>query len=1116
MIRGHGLSTVPVTDFTRRGTGALKLESLTCGRMGVTIKDRQTVFAALLEFVQMSKCGIQTLIVAAILSPITASLHADDKVDFARDVRPILSDACFQCHGPDQTQRKADLRLDTREGAFGESNGSVPVVAGKADESEVYLRIASNDPAMLMPPPKSGKKLSTKQIELIKAWIDQGARWNSHWAFEAPQRPKMPKIQRADWVRNSIDELIVARLEREGLSPSPEADRTTLLRRLSLDLIGLPPTIAEVDAFLGDKSDKAYENAVDRLLASPHYGERWARIWLDAARYADSDGYEKDKSRQVWAYRDWVINAFNRNLPYDRFVVEQIAGDLLPQATQDQRVATGFLRNSMINEEGGVDPEQFRMEAMFDRMDAIGKGILGLTIQCAQCHSHKFDPLTQEEYYRMFAYLNNSHEGNIAAYTASEFVQRSEIIRQIKTIEEDLKHQAPDWPERLARWEASVANNQPEWTIVQSAEDDPSGGQKMYRLADGSYLCQGYAPTKHDVVVNITTKVQNITAFRLEQLNDPNLPLGGPGRSIKGTAALTEFKVKVKPVGKPDPAEWVKFVKATSDVNPVEKLLDPIYNDKTDKKRVTGPVEFAIDGKDETAWGIDIGPGRRNKPCKAVFVAEKPISFAEGTEIEFHLVQNHGGWNSDDNQNHNLGRFRLSVTSASDPVADPMPVDVRATLAASPSERTSAQVSSLFSFWRTTVPEWQPANEKIEDLWKQHPEGSSQLVLSERADVRMTHMLQRGDFLKPMAAVGPGVPAFLHSLPDGAPATRLAFAEWLADRKSPTTARSFVNRVWQTYFGTGLVSTSEDLGSQSEIPSHPELLDWLAVEFMEPSSAAQSGSRAQEPSGATPPGPPFLRGGDSSWDIKRLHRLIVNSATYRQSSKVTPELHAKDPFNRLLARGPRLRVDAEIVRDVALAACGLLDPTVGGPSVFPPAPDFLFLPPASYGPKTWGTDKGSGQFRRALYTFRYRSIPYPALQAFDAPNGDFSCVRRSRSNTPLQALTSLNEPIFLECARALARRTLREAEAGDSERVVYAFRCCVARPPTANESAALLKLLARQTQRFSDGKHNPWELAAADPEHPPELPAATTPAQLAAWTAVSRVLLNLDETITKE
>jgi hypothetical protein len=1063
-----------------------------------------------------------------VASSIAGPTRADEKIDFARDIRPILSDACFLCHGPDDGQRKADLRLDTRDGALGNRDEGAPFVPGKPDDSEAWVRITATDPTMLMPPPKSGKKLSAKQIELIRAWIEQGAKWNSHWAFEAPSRPALPKLKEAGWVKNSIDAFILVRLEHEGLRPSPEADRTTLLRRLSLDLVGLPPTIAEVNAFLADQSERAYENAVDRLLASPQYGERWARIWLDAARYADSDGYEKDKSRQVWAYRDWVINAFNQNLPYDRFIVEQIAGDLLPEATPDQVMATGFLRNSMINEEGGVDPEQFRMEAMFDRMDAIGKGVLGLTIQCAQCHSHKFDPLTQEEYYRMFAFLNNSYESNVAAYTPGEQMLRADIFRQIREIEAALQHEAPDWPERMARWEESVAGNQPEWTIIQSSEDDPSGGQKMYRLKDGSYLCQGYAPTKHDVVINVTTPVQNITAFRLEQLNDPNLPLGGPGRSIKGTAALTEFKVSVKPLGKPDKGEFVKFVKATADANPTEKPLDSIYDDKSGKNRVTGPVEFAIDGKNETAWGIDIGPGRRNKPCKAVFVAEKPISFEEGVEIEVHLVQNHGGWNSDDNQNHNLGRFRLAVTSAPDPVADPLPADVRASLAVPRELRTPAQTAALVSYWRTTVAEWQEANAKIDELWKQHPEGSSQLVLSERSEPRSTQMLERGDFLKPAGPVTPGVPAFLHPLPEGAPATRLAFAQWLADRKSPTTARSFVNRVWQTYFGTGLVSTSEDLGSQSETPSHPELLDWLAVEFMEPMDhpPLRKGGLGGVGSfvDSTPPGPPLRRGGSDAstskrsdaWDIKRLHRLIVMSATYRQSSKVTSELHVRDPFNRLLARGPRIRVDAEVVRDVALAASGLLDPTVGGPSVFPTAPDFLFAPPASYGPKTWNTDTGSGRFRRALYTFRYRSVPYPALQAFDAPNGDFSCVRRTRSNTPLQALTSLNEPIFLECARGLAQQTFRDGGATDAERVIYAFRRCLARPPSEKESATLLALLTKEVERFADGKRNPWELAAADPEHPPELPAGTTPAQLAAWTAVSRVLLNLDETITKE
>jgi mono/diheme cytochrome c family protein len=1022
---------------------------------------------------------------------------AAEAVDFHRDILPILSENCFACHGPDPEHRKADLRLDTKEGALGD-HGSVAFVPGKPDESEAFLRLTTDDAELRMPPAKSGKKLTARQIELVRVWIEQGAHWSTHWAFEPPARPPIPAVAGDAALRNGIDNFVVARLEKEGLRPAREADRATLIRRLGLDLLGLPPSVAEVDAFLADKDPRAYENLVDRLLASPHYGERWGRLWLDAARYADSDGYEKDKPRFAWAYRDWVVNSFNRDLPYDRFLIEQVAGDLLDDPTQDQRVATGFLRNSMINEEGGVDPEQFRMEAMFDRMDAIGKGILGLTIQCAQCHTHKYDPLTQEEYYRMFAFLNNSHEANIAVYTPAEQMRRADLFRQIREIEADLQHRSPDWPARMAQWEETARSDQPEWTVIQAAEDDTSGGQKMYRMKDGSYLCQGYAPTRHTVTVSATTRVPNVTAIRLEQLNDPNLPLTGPGRSIRGTSALTEIKVKVYPAGKPDQSKGVKITKATADVNPPEKPLDELFDDRSGKIRVTGPIEFAIDGKNETAWTIDPGPGRRNRPRQAVFQLESPVGFAEGTVFEVQLVQNHGGWNSDDNQNYNLGRFRLSVTAAPGAVADQLSAEVRAALAVPRPERSPAQIGALFSYWRTTVAEWAEANARIEELWRQHPEGASQLVLSERAELRPTYLLSRGDFLKPANVVTAGVPAFLHPFPEGAPMNRLGFARWLADRQSPTTARSLVNRVWQAYFGTGLVSTSEDLGLQSETPSHPQLLDWLAVEFMEPKDTSAGAGDAK------------------GWSLKRLHRLIVTSATYRQSSNVSAELFARDPLNRLLARGARVRVDAEIVRDIALAASGLLDPTLGGPSVHPPAPAFLFLPPASYGPKTWEEDTDSNRYRRALYTFRFRSVPYPPLQNFDAPNGDFSCVRRSRSNTPLQALTSLNEPVFLECARALGQKALREGGATDDARLGYAFRRCLARQPSPRETAALRKLLDRQMLRFGDGKENPWDLAAADPTQPPELPAGTTPSQLAAFTAVARVLLNLDETITKE
>jgi hypothetical protein len=493
-----------------------------------------------------------------------------------------------------------------------------------------------------------------------------------------------------------------------------------------------------------------------------------------------------------------------------------------------------------------------------------------------------------------------------------------------------------------------------------------------------------------------------------------------------------------------------------------------------------------LDRNDETAWTTDNGPGRRNVPRKAVFTLEKPLALAGGAKLKFRLTQNHGGWNSDDNQNYNLGRFRFGVTSAEGAKADPLPAAVRKVFASPIDQRSPAQLAAIFAYWRTTVPEWKEANDQIEELWKQHPEGTSQYTLAARDEHRQSFVLARGDFLKPTTPVQPGTPGVLHPLNVENP-TRLDLARWLVDERSPTAARAIVNRVWQTYFGTGLVSTSEDFGLQSEAPSHPELLDWLAVEFME-----------------------------QGWSLKKLHTLIVSSATYRQSSKVSPELLARDPNNRLLARGPRFRMEGEAVRDIALAASGLLNPKLAGPPVYPPAPDFLFVPPASYGPKVWNEEKGPDRYRRAIYTFRFRSVPHPVLQTFDAPNGEFACVRRVRSNTPLQALAALNEPLFLECARALAWKTLQDGGQTDAERLAYAFRRCTARVPDEKESAALLALLTKQTERFSQEGAKPWDLAANDPASPPALPDGVTPAQAAAWTAVSRVLLNLDETITKE
>jgi hypothetical protein len=897
-------------------------------------------------------------------------------------------------------------------------------------------------------------------------------------------RAPLPKVANPGWVRNPIDSFILAKLDSEKLQPSREADRTTLLRRLSLDLIGLPPTPEEIDSFLDDKAPDAYQKQVDRLLRSPHYGEKWARTWLDAARYADSDGFEKDKQRSVWFYRDWVINALNRDLPYNEFIIDQIAGDLLPHPTQDQIVATGFLRNSMVNEEGGVDPEQFRMEAMFDRMEAIGKGILGVTIQCAQCHNHKYDPIKQEDYYRMLSFLNSTHESNIAVYTPAEQMKRADIFRQIREIEGGLQHQNSDWEDRMAKWESQVGVGQPQWAVIKPEVDDISnGGQKYILQKDGSFLAAGYAPTKHSVKMTVKTDLQNITAFRLELLNDPNLPLNGPGRALDGTCALTEFEAEAAPATEAAKSVKIKFAKATADFNPPEEPLAAIFYDKTPRRRVTGPIDFAIDGKEETAWGIDAGPGRRNQPRNAVFLVEKPIANPQGTILTIHLKQYHGGWNSDDNQSNNLGRMRLSITTTPGATADPLPAGVRAILAVPRDRRTPEQVRTVFSYWRTTVPEWKATNAQIEALWAQYPEGAAQLVLQARTDPRETHILTRGDFLKPAALVTPGVPDFLNPLPSSGEPTRLTFAKWLVDPKTPTTARSIANRIWQAYFGTGIVATSENFGTQCEPPSHPELLDWLSVELME-----------------------------NGWSLKKLQRLIVTSATYRQSSSVTPEAYARDPYNLLLARGPRFRVDAEIVRDIELEASGLLNAKVGGPSVYPPAPDFLFQPPASYGPKNWFEEKGENRYRRALYTFRYRSVPYPMLQMFDAPNGDSSCVRRSRSNTPLQALTTLNEPLSIEAARALALKTLRDGGKTDTERLTYAFRRCVARKPSDAETHELLGFLEKQTVRLRDGWIDTWSLTG----EPPKLPEGATPVQLGAWTALSRVLLNLDETITKD
>ncbi|MEO8352060.1 MAG: PSD1 and planctomycete cytochrome C domain-containing protein [Chthoniobacteraceae bacterium] len=997
-----------------------------------------------------------------------------EKIDYGQDVQPILSENCFKCHGFDDKTRDSGRRLDTRAGALKDIDGIRAIVPGKLKESDFWERIHSTDRDEVMPPPKEHKKLTERQIAVMDRWIEQGAKYDVHWAFKTPVKPSVPRIADAPGL-SPIDAFVRERLQKEGLAPAPEADRATLLRRVSLDLTGLPPTLAETDAFVADASPDAYEKVVDRLLASPRYGERWARWWLDAARYADSDGYEKDLPRQEWAWRDWVIRSLNDDLPWNDFVIAQIAGDLLPNATQDQKVATGFLRNSMVSEEGAIIAEQYRMEEMVDRMDAIGKSVLGLTIQCAQCHSHKFDPLTHTEYYQMLACLNNTYEAKSRIYTPEQLATIARLTQGIDAETAQLETATPDWEKRVADW---LAGTKTEWSVLHPSESIVPGGLAHPNvLADGSVLTVGFRPTKAELVT--TTDLppgQRITGLRFEALTHGDLAFGGPGRSVNGLFEVSEMKVEVARADAPEQWKSVALREATADFAQPAGPIEQAFRNGKDDKRTIGPAAFLIDGNEDTAWGVDRGPGRRNADLQAVAQLAEPLTSEAGMRMKITLLFRHGGADIHGRQNHFLGRARVSVTQAEKPVAAPVSERVRA-----------AGGREAFDAWRATVPEFAGANARIDALWKQWPEGGTVLDMREREPefARETHLLKRGQWDQPGEAVAPGVPAFLHPLAQPGPTDRLGFARWLVDPRSPTTARVLVNRVWQAWFGTGIEETPEDFGTRAPAPSHPELLDWLATQFM-----------------------------DSGWSLKKLNRSIALSATYRQSSRMTPESVERDPQNRLLARGPRFRAEAEMVRDIALSAAGLLDGTIGGPSIFPPVPESVFAQ-SFLDVDFWKTATGSDRYRRGLYVFRRRSQPDPVLSAFDAPTGETSCPRRMRSDTPLAALVTLNEPVFVEAARALALRTLREAGPGDEARAAHAFRLCTGREPTAEETARLLQLTKFARQRVADGWIAPRAIATGQPESLPALPSNTTPADAAAWTIAARVLLNLDETLTK-
>ncbi len=1014
---------------------------------------------------------------AIYLLTIIPTFAATEKIDFITQIQPILSENCYACHGPDEKKIEGGLRLDVQELAFKGGDSGKAIVPGKADASLIMERILHTDSKEVMPPPDKKKRLSPEKVKLIRDWINQGAEWGKHWAFETPVRPPVPEVKNKAWVKNPIDAFVLAQLEKEKLSPSKQADKNTLRRRLSLDLTGLPPSLEE----LAGEGDAKSE--IERLIASPHFGERWGREWLDAARYSDSAGYEKDLPRYHHFYRDWVVSAMNENMPYNHFVVKQIAGDLLPNATQDDKIATGFLRNSMVNEEGGAKPEQFRVEGVFDRMDAIGKSMLGLTTQCAQCHTHKYDPIKHDEYFGMFAYLNGISEASIAAYTPNERKTVDQLLAEISEIDKTVRKSSAATEEKFQAWQQEMlALPRTEWEALELYQLGDSG-QKFWPLPDKSVINMGYAATRGGESFTSSSNLTVIRSARLEVMNDPYLPMNGPGRSTRGTGALTEFNLKGgKEATK---TEKLKFKNPVASVNPPVVALDPkrfpnSEDGKPDDRR-TGPAAFALDGDNKTAWTHERDPARNNDPAVLTFELEQPLEGAEKTYFNYTLSLNHGGFNSDDNMTYNLGRVRLSVSSSLPNALDQLPPLVLEALETPAKDRTEQQEARLFAHWRENQTEFSAQTKEIEALYAKVPLATWALVAAESKTPRETRLFERGEQTHPKHVVKPHVPAFLHPLPPGDPESRLTFAKWLVDPKSPVASRVFVNRVWQAYFGIGLLETSEDFGHQAARPSHPELLDWLASEFVE-----------------------------SGWNMKHLHRLITNSATYQQDSFASEELRDRDPKNRTLARASRFRAPAETVRDIQLATSGLLNASLGGRSVYPPAPDYLFQKPVSYGPKTWIVEKDSQRYRRALYTFRFRSVPYPMLTTFDAPNGSVSCVRRTLSTTPLQALVTLNEQVSVEAALGLAHRMLTDTGSLE-EKISRAFQRCTARVPDADEIAAL------KSHYESSLSTDPEQMKILLENYKPvTIDLSAHPInQLAAAMAVSRVLLNLDETITK-
>ena len=999
-----------------------------------------------------------------------ADVPADKR--FELQVKPILAEHCLACHGPDKAE--GGLNLSDRKAALKQlESGLFGIVPGKPTESELLRRVSSHDEAERMPP--EGKPLKPAEIETLRKWIAEGAAYQTHWAYRKLEKPTPPDVTHRSAVRNPIDAFILAKLEEAKIEPSPEAAREVQIKRLSFDLLGLLPTPEEVDAFVQDKSPRAYEALVDRLLASPHFGERWGRHWLDMARYADSDGYEKDRARpDAYLFRDWVINAFNDDKPFDQFTIEQLAGDLLPNATVSQKLATAFNRQTLTNEEGGVDQEEYRVNAVFDRTDTLGAVWLGLTLGCAKCHNHKYDEISQAEYYQMFAFFNEADE--VLTRMPVKATDADALEAKLQPLEAALEARRRELAPLQAKWEEeqrdlieSKPNTKLEVVDFTSPTLAATSGLAFTREKDGTFAAvvkQKAAaapklPATDTYTVTIDAPPADLTGFRLDVLPHPELPKKFVGLSGGGNFVLSRFAVRVVDASGKVMRE-VPLQRATASFEQQGfKAIDALTPSANAKKG------WAVKPKYDAAQNFQV----RTK---------QPLKLAPGERLQIVLDQNYGG-------GHTMARLKLRGLTG-DARELHLPPDVVTALKMYPEKRIALTRATLFNFYAGQAPQVAKLQEQIEATLREYKAQMMPVrTIGTSLKPRKTYRFDRGDFLSKAEEVRPSMLHVLPPLSQGGAYSRVELARWLVGRDNPLTPRVVANQFWARLFGAGIVRSVGDFGSRGELPSHPELLDWLAATFQR----------------------------DLRWSMKGLIKTIVMSGTYRQASTHRPELVEVDPLNTLLSRQNRLRVEGEVVRDLALGAAGLLSKKVGGPSVFPPMPSDLAK--LSYANNfSWTDSTGEDRYRRGMYTFFKRTIPHPTLMTFDCPDANVTCVNRTVSNTPLQALTLLNNDAFVEASQAMAARLLADddksadAKTNDATRLAKAVKICLARAPHAGELDQLDNLLDKARQYY---KYNPEEAERMIGRFAKPAIAA---AEAAAWTATVRVLLNLDEFITRE